>query len=72
VYVDQQGRVRRLVLATVVQPPFSGLEPITNDVTFSDFGAPVPVTVPPANQVGNQAAAGWFSEPVGLYVQVAT
>jgi hypothetical protein len=70
VYVDQQGRVRRFVLTTVVQPPFRGLESITNDVTFSDFGAPVSVTVPPANQVDNQATAGWFFGPVGLYVQV--
>jgi len=69
--VDQQGRVRRFVLTTVVQPPFRGLESVTADVTFSDFGAPVPVTVPPANQVDNQAAAGWFFGPVGLYVQVA-
>jgi hypothetical protein len=70
VYVDQQGRVRRFVLTTVVQPPFRGLESITNDVTFSDFGVPVSVTVPPADQVDNQAAAGWFFGPVGLYVQV--
>jgi hypothetical protein len=70
VYVDQQGRVRRLVLTTVVQPPFRGLESITNDVTFSDFGAPVSVTVPPANQVDNQATAGPFFGPVSLYVQV--
>jgi hypothetical protein len=70
VYVDQQGRVRRFVLTTVVQPPFRDLESITTDVTFSDFGAPVSVTVPPANQVDNQAAAGWFFGPVGLYVQV--
>ncbi|MGH3152911.1 MAG: hypothetical protein ACRDOB_19600 [Streptosporangiaceae bacterium] len=71
VYVDQQGRVRRLVLTTVAQPPFRGLESITNDVTFSDFGAPVPVTVPPANQVDNQAVPGSFFGPIGLYVQEA-
>jgi len=52
-----------------VQPSSRGLESITNDVTFSDFGAPVSVTVPPANQVDNQAASGAFFGPVGLYVQ---
>jgi hypothetical protein len=71
VYVDQQGRVRQLVLTTVVQPPFRALESITDDITFTDFGAPVPVTVPPANQVDNQATAGWVFGPVGTYVQVA-
>jgi Protein of unknown function (DUF4232) len=69
--VDQRGRVRRLVLTTVVQPPFRDLESITDDITFSDFGAPVPVTIPPANQVDNQATAGAFFGPVGTYVQVA-
>jgi hypothetical protein len=58
------------VLTTVVQPSFRGLESITDDVTFSDFGAPVPVTVPPANQVDNQATGGSFFGPVSLYVQV--
>ena len=70
VYVDQQGRVRRFVLTTVIQPSFRDLESITDDVTFGDFGAPVSVTVPPANEVDNQAAAGWFFGPAGLYVQV--
>jgi hypothetical protein len=69
--VDQQGRVRQLVLTTVVQPPFRGLESITNDVTFSDFGARVSVTAPPASQVYDQAAAGWVFGPVPLYVQGA-
>jgi hypothetical protein len=68
---DRQGRVRRLVLTTVVQPPFRGLESVTSDITFSDFGAPVAVMVPPANQVDNQAMAGWFFGPVGTYVQAA-
>lgn len=69
--VDQQGRVRQLVLTTVVQPPSGGLESITNDVTFSDFGARVSVTAPPASQVYDQAAAGWVFGPVPLYVQGA-
>jgi hypothetical protein len=69
--VDQQGRVRQLVLTTVVQPPFKDLESVTSDITFSDFGAPVPVTVPPANKIDNQASAGAFFGPVGTYVQVA-
>ncbi|HEY6315273.1 MAG TPA: hypothetical protein VIY52_31330 [Streptosporangiaceae bacterium] len=69
--VDQQGRVRQLVLTTVVQPPWDGVESITNDVTFSDFGARVSVTAPPASQVYDQAAAGWVFGPVPLYVQGA-
>jgi hypothetical protein len=69
--VDQQGRVRQLVLTTVVQPPWEGLESITNDVTFSDFGERVSVTAPPASQVYDQAAAGWVFGPVPLYVQGA-
>ena len=46
VYVDQQGRVRRLVTIT-------SQEGLTTDreLTFGDFGAPVPVTTPPASQV---------------------
>jgi len=46
VYVDQQGRVR--LLATI-----SAQGKLTTDrsLTFGDFGAPVPVTRPPASQV---------------------
>jgi len=71
VYVDQQGRVRQLVLTTVVQPPFRDLVSVTDDITFSNFGASVFVAVPPTNQVDNQAATGAFFGPVGTYVQVA-
>jgi hypothetical protein len=47
--VDQQGRVRDLA-ATV--PAQQGNTAITVDITFSDFGAPVSVTPPPASLVG--------------------
>jgi hypothetical protein len=45
-YVDQHGRVRRLVTITTE-------EGITTDrsITFGDFGAPVSVTMPSASQV---------------------
>jgi hypothetical protein len=47
--VDQQGRVR--VLALTVQQGTSGnVFVITQVLTFSDFGAPVTVTPPPADQ----------------------
>jgi hypothetical protein len=47
VYIDQQGRVRRLVTATT-----QGVNLTTGrDLTFGDFGAPVRVTPPPASQV---------------------
>lgn len=47
VYVDQQGRVRRLVTTTT-----EGVKLTTDrDLTFGDFGAPVRGTPPPASQV---------------------
>ena len=46
VYLDQQERVRRLVTITAQE----GLT-IDREFTFGDFGAPVPVTTPPASQV---------------------
>jgi hypothetical protein len=49
VYVDQQGWVRRLVTTT---RQGMRLDVTTDrDLTFSDFGAPAPVTAPPASQV---------------------
>jgi hypothetical protein len=51
VYVDAQGLVRRMA-ATFAYPVLAGPNStFTEDVTFSDFGAPVSVTVPPASQV---------------------
>lgn len=49
--VDGQGQVRRL-LATATFAVGQGRHfTFTEDVTFSDFGVPVTVTVPPASQV---------------------
>jgi hypothetical protein len=48
VTVDQQGRVRTLALTTWGG---NGTSLGTQVLTFSDFGAPVTVTPPPANQI---------------------
>jgi hypothetical protein len=47
--VDQQGRVRALVLTTRSTSAVNVFV-MTQTLTFSDFGAPVTVTPPPANQ----------------------
>jgi hypothetical protein len=63
--VDQQGRVRRLVATSVFREDFSsvtGIDSVTNDITFSDFGLRVSVTAPPASQV--------YKEPGGGYVVI--
>jgi hypothetical protein len=44
--VDQQRRVRKLVMITR-----QGRVAIDREITFSDFGAPVPVTAPAVSQV---------------------
>ena len=49
VYVDQQGQVRRL-MTTTRQGAKLGVTTV-RDLTFSDFGVPVPVAAPPASQV---------------------
>jgi hypothetical protein len=51
VYVDSRGEVRRLL--TIMTLPTGGgyHSTSTEDVSFSDFGAPVSVTAPPASQV---------------------
>jgi hypothetical protein len=52
--VDGQGRVRRLVWTTTEKgrnAPASTVITTARDITFSDFGAPVRVTAPPASQV---------------------
>ena len=49
VTVDQQGRARALVL-TIRQGTAANMLVMTQALTFSDFGAPVKVTAPPADQ----------------------
>jgi hypothetical protein len=58
--IDQQGRVRRLVTITT-QGRYGRLTTDT-DLTFSNFGAPVPVTAPPASQIGYTSTpySGYF------------
>jgi hypothetical protein len=48
--IDQQGQVRRPVTTTTQGT--HGRITTDRDLTFSNFGAPVPVTTPPASQVG--------------------
>jgi hypothetical protein len=58
VYVDQQGRVRRLVTTTSLA--LRQVVTTTTDVlTFGDFGAPVPVSPPPASQVAYTTTPYW-------------
>jgi hypothetical protein len=54
VYVDQQGRVRRLVTITT-----QGAVTTDRDLTFSDFGLPVSATAPPASQVTYTSRPYW-------------
>jgi hypothetical protein len=54
VYVDQQERVRRLVTITT-----QGRFTMSRDLTFGDFGAPVPVTAPAATQVKYTSTPYW-------------
>jgi hypothetical protein len=49
IYVDQQGQIRHLVM-TIRQGADLKFATV-RDLTFSGFGAPVPVTAPPASQV---------------------
>jgi hypothetical protein len=53
VYVDQQGRVRRMTTITEEGAQPRGKPFLTTDreITFGDYGAPVRVSVPPASQV---------------------
>jgi hypothetical protein len=53
-YVDQQGRVRRLITITTergTQATEKTLLTTDRDITFGDFGAPVRVAAPPASQI---------------------
>lgn len=63
VYVDQQGRVRRLMATTTVPKP-GGQQGLTTvrDLTFDALGTPVSATEPPANQVSYTSTPPW-----GLY-----
>lgn len=54
VYVDRRGRVRRLVTTTT-----QGRLTTDRDLTFTGFGAPVPVTAPPASQVHYTSTPYW-------------
>jgi hypothetical protein len=58
--IDQQGRVRRLV--TITTQGTLGRLITDRDLTFGNFGAPVPVTAPPASQVGYTSTpySGYF------------
>ena len=58
--IDEQGRLRRLV--TIATQGTHGRITTDRDLTFGSFGAPVPVTVPPASQVGytSQPYLGFF------------
>jgi len=58
--IDEQGRLRRLV--TITTQGTHGRITTDRDLTFGDFGAPVPVTAPPASQVGytSKAYLGFF------------
>ena len=50
--VDQQGRVRDLTVTyTVPANPPATAGRVSAQMTFSDFGAPVSVTAPPAGEV---------------------
>ena len=51
VYVDNQGRVRRMVTNDIWPLSTKGTATDTFDVTFGDFGVRVSVTEPPASQV---------------------
>jgi hypothetical protein len=53
VTVDRQGRTRALVL-TIRTTGAGKVSVITQDLTFSDFGAPVTVTPPPPDQTYTQ------------------
>jgi hypothetical protein len=58
--IDQQGQVRRL--ATITTQGRYGRVTIDRDLTFANFGTPVPVTAPPASQVGYTSTpySGYF------------
>lgn len=64
VTVDQQGRVRQLLLPAVAPASYAsltGIKTLTINLTFSDFGVSVPVSAPPASQVDNLGPGSGFT-----------
>lgn len=59
VYVDQQGRVRRLVTISTEGATMKTGITTYRDLTFGDFGAPVSATAPPVSQVGYTSKPYW-------------
>lgn len=55
VYVDNQGRARRLVTTTTEDSRITTYR----NLTFADFGTPVPVTTPPASQIRYTSTPYW-------------
>jgi hypothetical protein len=54
VYIDRRGQVRRLATITI-----QGVVTTDRDLTFGDFGAPVPVSAPPADQAKYTSTPYW-------------
>ena len=64
VYVDSTGQVRRLLTTMTLQIGGGYHDTSTEDVSFSDFGAPVSVTAPPASQVTrDKGYVEWYLIP---------
>jgi hypothetical protein len=55
--IDQHGHIRRMV--TITTQGRYGRVTTDRDLTFGNFGAPVPVTAPPATQVGYTSTPWW-------------
>ena len=55
VYVDNQGRARRLVTTTTEESRVTTYR----NLIFAGFGTPVPVTVPPASQIHYTSTPYW-------------
>ncbi len=70
--VDQQGRVRQLD-ATVAQPAIASAPAgrATVEMTFDDFGGPVPVSAPPAGDVFIPGGAPTAPGPVQHSVHIS-
>jgi DNA-directed RNA polymerase specialized sigma24 family protein len=67
VYVDNQGRVRRLVTTLTWQLPGSSTrQHLTTDVTLGGFGVRVSVAPPPASQVYNLGKLYIVVSPSGV------
>ena len=57
-YIDDQGRVRKMVTTTTLTPSATAGQPVktTTELEIYDFGTPVTTTAPPADQVKDGAA----------------